>query len=141
MNIQKKFHQPLFLEINRILKDGGIFYLSYPEFSVIARNWLDNKKGNREFWEATIYGRQAYPNDYHLCAIDSVELKLKLEMCGFRDIAWRAEPSGYNTILKAAACGLPKTVERLIYDDLYGKELADEHENRHSESAFEPIQQ
>ena len=121
-HIQKKYHQSIFYEINRVMKDSGTFYLSYPEFKTIAQNWLDNRMGQRDFWEATIYGRQAYPNDYHLCAIDSIEMKLLLEKCGFRDIAIRPEmPSTpYNTVLKAIACAPQITVERLLYNEVFG---------------------
>ena len=120
-HVQKKFHEGIFREVRRVLQEGGIFYLSYPEFSVIAKNWLENKQGNREFWEHTIYGRQLYPNDYHLCAMDTNEVRLKLEMCGFKDIAYRPEPHEYNTILKATACELPDNIEKLIYDEVIMK--------------------
>ncbi len=117
-HIQKKFHQLVFMEIRRVLKQSGSLYVSYPEFGVIARYWLDNKKGMREFWEKTIFGRQLYPSDHHVCAIDSIELTDLLEGCGFRGITYKSEPREYNTILRATACDLPITRERLVFDEV-----------------------
>ena len=41
--------------------------------------WLDNKYGDRDFWEATIYGRQLFPADFHVCAIDSTDFKSSIK--------------------------------------------------------------
>ncbi len=117
-HIQKKFHVSVFLEIRRVLKQGGILYLSYPEFSVICKYWLENFRGDREFWEKTVFGRQLYPSDHHVCAADSVEMTLLLESCGFKDIAFKPEPREYNTILKAIACDPPMTRERLVFEEV-----------------------
>jgi len=117
-HVQKQFHHPVLLEVRRVLKQGGVFYCSYPEFSIICKNWLDNAKGQREFWEKTIFGRQLYPNDYHLCAVDSMEMQILLEGCGFRDVAFKKEPNEYNTVIKCVACDLPKTRERLVFDEV-----------------------
>lgn len=117
-HIQKCFHHKAFMEIRRVLKPGGVFYMSYPEFSVICKYWLENKQGNREFWEKTIFGRQLYPSDFHLCAADSVEFQLLLEGCGFKNVEFKLEPNQYNTILKCVACDLPITRERLVFDEI-----------------------
>ena len=118
-HITKQLHPFVFTVIRRVLKVEGILYLSYPEFSLICKNWLENYKGQREFWEKTIFGRQLYPSDFHVCAVDSVELTVLLEECGFREIAYKAETSlPYNMILKAMACDLPTTRERLVFDEV-----------------------
>lgn len=118
-HIQKRLHVFAFAEIRRVLKHGGIFYMSYPEFSIICRYWLDNYRGQRDFWEKTIYGRQLFPSDYHVCAADSIELSTLLEECGFKDIEFKSEQKyGYNTVLKAVACDMPTTRERLVFDEV-----------------------
>src|ERR1039458_491746 len=118
-HIAKKLHPCVFFAIRRVLKTDGVLYLSYPEFSIICKNWLENHKGQREFWEKTIFGRQLYPSDFHVCAVDSVELTLLLEDSGFREIAYKAEALlPYNMILKAVACDPPITRERLVFDEV-----------------------
>lgn len=98
-HIQKKHHMRLFDEVYRVLKLDGKFYLSYPEFTKCAQNWIENKNGKREFWEATIFGRQAYASDYHVCIMDPHELKLKLWASGFKDVQHTPEyPETYNTV-------------------------------------------
>jgi len=77
-HVEKKYHQGLFLEIKRTLKEDGEFIVTFPDFAKCAQNWLENEKGQREFWEATIYGRQLYPSDYHVCActVDNIARQL-----------------------------------------------------------------
>ena len=83
-HIEKYKHKSLFIEIRRVLTPDGIFVVTYPEFSKIAQNWLDNKYGDRDFWEATIYGRQLFKEDYHVCAIDSDALRVAMKESGLR---------------------------------------------------------
>jgi len=98
-HIEKWKHKNLFLEIRRLLKPDGLFCISYPEFSKIAQHWLDNKYGDRDFWEATIYGRQLFKEDYHVTAIDSTALRVKLKECGLQMISFKPEPNQeFNTM-------------------------------------------
>ena len=99
-HIQKRLHKSIFKEVWRVLKPGGRFVLSYPEFKEIAQRWLTNHKGNKEFWEATIYGRQLFPSDFHVCAMDSVAVRMALIESGFlkpKTIA-EPEPNEFNSI-------------------------------------------
>ena len=57
-HIQKFYHRRLFKEIHRVLKPEGKFYISFPEFRIVAQYWLENYKGSREFWTDVLYGRQ-----------------------------------------------------------------------------------
>jgi len=119
-HIEKRYHSGLFLEINRVLKTGGILLVSYPEFGRILQNWLDNKSGKREFWEATIYGRQLYPGDYHVAAIDKIYLSLKLTEFSF--IVEKMLPEtgdDFNTIICAVKAGKPE----IGYEELVHKEI------------------
>ena len=113
-HIQRIFHREMFLEINRVLKTQGLFYLSYPEFSKCLNNWLSNHLGKRDFWEATIYGSQRYKSDFHVCAIDSTELMGVLTESGFHNIECKPERNEqYNTVLKAT-----KSIPYISYEEL-----------------------
>ena len=77
-HIEKKFHEIIFSEVKRVLKADGTFIITFPDWEKCAKNWLNNKNDQREFWEATIYGRQLYPSDYHvcICTVDGMARKL-----------------------------------------------------------------
>jgi predicted SAM-dependent methyltransferase len=99
-HIQKKLHTPILSEFSRVLKIGAKLYISYPNFWECAQRWHDNKHGKRQFWEATLYGRQLFPSDYHICAIDSLELQQVMMSFGFGLIKHFPEnhPNEFNTI-------------------------------------------
>lgn len=119
-HIEKRSHQSILEKINRVMKEDGRLIISYPEFSKIVQNWLTNFQGKRQFWEATIYGRQLYPSDYHVCAMDSDEFKLSLEICGFYDVECRPEPiESYNTVVKCFRTSAQKTYEQLVYEEVF----------------------
>jgi hypothetical protein len=118
-HIEKRYHRELFLEVNRVLQPNGLFYVAYPEFLKCAQGWASNKSGKREFWEMTIYGRQLYKSDYHVCIIDSVCLKGVLEECGFTNIEYKCETDAdYNTILKAT-----KSIPYINYEELLVRDM------------------
>ena len=119
-HIEKKYHRVLFSEMRRVLNDNGIIIITYPEFSKVLKYWLDNYKGLREFWEAVIYGRQAYPSDYHVCAIDTEELKFELLNYGLETIESKSEPKEeFNTILTLQKCQIPPIYEEILYRDIF----------------------
>ena len=99
-HISKKLHQGILASIWNILKPDGTFYLSYPEFTKCVENWKKNWKGQKEFWEATLYGRQLYPTDTHVCIMHTPDFKEVLESCGFKDIISVPEPAEpFNTLV------------------------------------------
>lgn len=109
-----KIHHPEYLfEVWRVLSDRGIFYISYPEFTKCAQNYISNKNGMREFWEKTIYGRQLYPSDTHISLMDTPRFIPILQTCGFVEIESRDEGMGqdFNTIIKARKGQKPLTLE------------------------------
>ena len=121
-HIEKCFHKNVYQEIWRILKPGGLFLMSYPEFEIIAQYWMENKQGQREHWEHCIYGLQRTVSDYHLCAMDSSETKDKLLKYGFDNIAVRAEiRDTYNTVLHAIKGVKMKTYEHVVYEEVIAK--------------------
>lgn len=85
-HVSKAFHAPIFLEANRTLKMGGEFYIAYPDFVKCAQAYIEGNTKTREFWEWTIYGRQTYAGDFHVCAITADYLEGKLLDCGFEKI-------------------------------------------------------
>ena len=115
-HIEKKYHEALFLEVKRVLKPDCDFILTFPDFAKCAQNWLDNKQGMREFWEATIYGRQLYPSDYHVCACTVDGMARKLSRLGL-DPFWQ----GYeqNSKLGQDCNGIirARKVKVLTYED------------------------
>jgi SAM-dependent methyltransferase len=98
-HIEKFKHKGLFIEVRRVLKPDGLFVISYPEFSKCVQFWLDNKYGDRDFWEATVYGRQLFREDYHVCVIDSTDLRVRLKEAGLNMFKFKPEPDQeHNTI-------------------------------------------
>jgi len=108
-HISKKFHLKVFAEIYKALKPNGKFYLAYPEFSRCYLNWKANYQGKRDFWEATMFGRQLYPTDFHVCAMDSYEVERMLKSVGFGATQFKPEtrPENHNTIMLAVKNGTP----------------------------------
>lgn len=121
-HIEKKYHQILFSEIRRVLKDDGTLYVSYPEFSKIVQNWLINKNADRHFWEATIFGRQSWPSDYHVCAMDTTDFKQYLYEHGFDLLSNVPEPiDQFNTICKIVKGEAPIMYEEVVYNEIFAK--------------------
>jgi SAM-dependent methyltransferase len=101
-HISKRFHRAIFYEIHRVLKPDGMLIVSFPEFSKCFENWKTNKNGQKEFWEATLYGRQLYNSDYHVCAMDAHDFSVFLMYAGFTNIVAMPEPKeDYNTFVTA----------------------------------------
>lgn len=119
-HIRKIFHNVIISECSRVLKLGGKILISYPNFWECAKRWKDNEMGRRDFWEATIYGRQLFPSDYHVSAIDPDELKLSLIQWGFDEIYHAPEdpPNEFNSVTVGIKLKKPYTnyVDLLKHD-------------------------
>ncbi len=119
-HIEKYLHKHVLTEFARILKKDCKVYISYPDFWECARNWKVNKNGRKTFWENTLYGRQLYPGDYHVCAMDSNELTLLLYECGFKDVVTNSEAAEvYNMI----TIGIKGSKPVLTYEDLVAQDF------------------
>lgn len=118
-HITKVNRSSVLLEINRVLVEGGIAIFSYPEFSKCAANYLENKGGQRDFWEATIYGRQSHNFDYHVVPMHSELFKHDLIDYGFRDIEImeESEQEPFNTVIYATKFEDVVTKEQVIADE------------------------
>ena len=119
-HIEKKYHRQMLAEVWRILKEDGDFYIAYPEFARVAQCWIENKRGQREFWENTIYGRQLTPSDFHVSIMDSESLRQELQILGFYKIEIHAEtpPGEYNSIVKCKKGDRMLTYEQVLYDEV-----------------------
>jgi predicted SAM-dependent methyltransferase len=80
-------------EIRRVLKKGGRAIIMVPEFTFLARQWLE-MAGNTSMafnpldfhWLAeTIYGNQNHEGEFHQCAIYPAYLNYVLHMVGLND--------------------------------------------------------
>lgn len=121
-HIRKPYHPHILSEIFRVLKVGAPVYLSYPNFWECATRWKDNYMGKRDFWHATMFGRQLYPSDYHVCAMDPKELEILLKGIGFENVKSSAErQENYNSITRATRGKLLKTID---YEHLLSEELS-----------------
>jgi SAM-dependent methyltransferase len=117
-HIQKKLHSQVLNEIRRVLKVGGRLCLTYPNFWECAQRWKNNTEGQRDYWHATLFGRQLYPGDYHVCAMDPIELGILLRDLGFGYVVSRSEPvDQWNSITVGIAIEV-KTYKDLLIEDL-----------------------
>ncbi len=121
-HIEKRFHTQLFGEIRRVLKDDGKLTITYPEFYKIIQNWATNKNNERIFWENTIFGRQNYASDYHVCAIDTLDFRQFLTERGFEIKEFRPEPiEDFNSILIAGKGPISMTYEEVLFNEVFKK--------------------
>lgn len=116
-HIPEHYHSFVLNEVWRVLKLGGVFYISYPEFTLCAQNYIDNFQGKREFWKKTIYGRQLYKTDAHVALMNTEEFRLLLHQIGFTGIQCKAETDEpYNTVVKAV-----KDLKNYVNQETYNK--------------------
>lgn len=115
-HISKNSWPRILIEFNRALKQYGRLNLAYPEFTKCVENWRDNKYGDRDYWEATLYGRQLYKGDYHVAIADTEQLTGMLNEYGFGAVktAPEAEPNEYYTVLSCQKIFAVVTREFLI---------------------------
>lgn len=117
-HIEKRLWPAILHEMWRVLLPEGQLVISYPNAEIIFRHWLDNYQGKRNFWEKTIYGRQAYPGDYHVSAVYTPELLETLRDSGFKDGLSYPEPQQeFNTVIKCY-----KGLKLPTYEELLVKE-------------------
>jgi len=118
-HISKHSHLKLFTEIWRVLKPGGTLLLAYPEFQKVVKNWEINLRGQKDFWEATIYGRQLFPGDFHVTIMHTPDFKKKLKAWGFENIFACPEANqDFNTVIDCNKGSKPKNYEDLIREDM-----------------------
>lgn len=120
-HIEQKYWPFVFKNFYRVLKPKAALILAYPEFSRCAKNFLTNHRGLRDFWRATLYGRQLYPGDYHVVPMVTKEVCDYLLANGFDDIKYCPEADEpYNTFLRARK-GKIITREQVVKKEVFGK--------------------
>jgi SAM-dependent methyltransferase len=112
-HISKRLHPQILCEIWRVLKPGAKLFMSYPEFLKCVANWRTNYRGKKTFWEATLYGRQLYASDSHVCIMHTPDFVEVLADCGFIEINSSPELTEiYNTMLSCIkGVAVPKYVD------------------------------
>lgn len=118
-HIQSRFHEAVLLEFNRILKEDGDLVIAYPEFIKCAQNYINNHLGKRDFWAATIYGRQLTKWDGHVALMDTVYFLDLLRLCGFKIVSASPEPDQqFNTVVRAKRTTRQLSYEEALYNEL-----------------------
>lgn len=114
-HIQERNHITFLNEFYRLLEPGGYLLISFPEFSKCAKNYIENYKGQRAFWKATIYGRQLHTGDYHISLMNSDEFRILLMQAGFENIEIRDEPGEFwNTVVRCRKGRKLATYEEIV---------------------------
>lgn len=123
-HINKRYHPAILGEIWRVLKPNGTFLISFPEFSRCVENWKNNEGDQKAFWEATIFGRQLYPSDFHVCIMDSHDFSIVLRQHGFKSIVARSEPvEKYNFIICCTKGARQKSYQDVIFEEMSNYKL------------------
>lgn len=114
-------HPQVLNEFRRVLKPDGRLIMSFPEFRICAEYWIKNHRGMRDFWKATLFGRQLYPTDYHVALMDSMELKDILMQVGFKDIEFFSEQNEeFNTVCKCRRGDPMPLYEEVLTREIFG---------------------
>lgn len=102
-HIEEKYHDAVLTDFWRVLRPDGILYISYPEFLKCVEAYSTNLRGQRDFFKATIYGRQSHPGDFHVTLMDTPFFKNRLKRIGFYNVRSVAEsyPNEFNTVVCA----------------------------------------
>jgi predicted SAM-dependent methyltransferase len=74
----------LFLEWNRVLKNGGLLRIAVPDFEKVVKVYMKNKDMSEII--GFLSGGQRDEYDFHFLNFDMVILKELLETCGFDNI-------------------------------------------------------
>lgn len=108
-------------EFSRVLKPNGLLILAYPEFERCAKNFIENFQGQKDFWRATLYGRQLYPGDYHVVPMVTKDIINVLTKVGFKEFKYSPEDhEPYNTFMICIR-GELFTREQLVKEEVFGK--------------------
>jgi predicted SAM-dependent methyltransferase len=118
-HISKKLHKKVLLDIWRVLRPGGRLLISYPEFTKCYEFWKVNKRGLKDFWEATMFGRQLYASDFHISLMHTPDFRLVLNECGFHNLVVKTEPlEVHNTVISAV-----KGEKFIPYEEMLKKDM------------------
>ena len=91
-HLTQQEHDKCLGEIRRILKNGGKVYIETPDFDQVLKNYLENYRGNKEYWYMAIFGRRLYEGDAHKSGITHQYLADHLFRWCFGDLKWIESP-------------------------------------------------
>lgn len=118
-HIPENYHGALMQQIYSILRTGGKFAVSYPEFTKVAMNYINNVGNDRKFWRATIYGRGQTEWDRHKALMDTPVFIEFMTAYGFHIKRHYPEPKqAFNTV-----CIFEKGELGLTYEGIMQKEF------------------
>jgi len=123
-HIERHYWDFIFMEIKRVLIPNGRLVVGYPEWRICAENYIKTFESNdlskRDYWLQTLYGRRYWEGDEHVTAVNSVELQLILESCGYYRIKYAPESTidPYNSIMLAVKDPAPSYRERVICEEM-----------------------
>lgn len=125
-HVPYNLHPTVLREIWRLLKPGGLFFVSYPEFEKCVNHFLRNTGNQWEFWRATLYGRQLHPGDYHMAPMQTSRFKVLLEEEGFKIEKAEPEPmQEFNTYVRAIKAEPLVTYEELLSKEIFGEKKSE----------------
>ena len=87
-HLPKTAHGIALTEWRRVLIPDGKIMISFPEFDVCLRNYLDNHMGSRQYWEFTIFGACRWEGDEHKSGITQNYIGELLFNIGFTNLKW-----------------------------------------------------
>lgn len=120
-HIEFKKWESVLGEFYRVLKMGGLLVLAYPEFEICSKFFLENYRGQKDFWRNTLYGRQLYPGDYHVTPMITKDVITFLMQIGFDNFKSAPEvDEPYNTFLTCVK-SIQFTREDVIRQEVFGK--------------------
>jgi predicted SAM-dependent methyltransferase len=118
-HIPENYHGAVMTEMRRLLKTGGKLAISYPEFSKIAMNYINNVGNDRRFWRLTIYGRGQSEWDRHKALMDTPVFAEFMHAYGLHLKKTYPEPKQkFNTV-----CIFEKGELGLTYEGIMQKEF------------------
>jgi len=119
-HIEYKYHFWILQQFYKVLIPDGFLILAYPEFEKCVKNFLSNNRGLKDFWRATLYGRQLYPGDYHVTPMVTEDLIPLLKDVGFTNIKHIPEiGEEYNTFLTCNKGIKPLNQEDLLRIEVF----------------------
>lgn len=118
-HIQYKLWVPIINDFLRVLKPNGLLFMSYPEFDKCAKFFMENYKGQKDFWRATLYGRQLYPGDYHIAPVQTADLVRIFKRLGFAKIQWCDSPESEHETTLGCRKAVIQDHETLLKQELF----------------------
>ena len=98
-------------EFHRVTKMGGHLYIAVPDFVQCMQNYLDNYRGQKEYWYKTIYGRCLYEGDEHKAGIELSYLENLFFMFGYKNLKSEVTPKDTACISVLGEKGIPEVWE------------------------------